>query len=178
MKLDEQFRVYMSTASNASREGVKIMKEKVFGSTFKRSPSLRTQIARQVSAQRIRTREGQIVLPIIEMDPLIFGPFLIRITKGLLANLYPDFDYFNLRFKAEQLSQFSHHDEEFEDIASQFKFSQRGNGVFRFWHRIPSFKYSHGLWILQFYESAMFIVSHDDYAPTCTTLTEPKLRFS
>lgn len=159
-KLDEQFRAIVSMAANVSGAGTAVMRSKVFGRSLKESPKLKTQIARSIVHGTVQTPYGLVTGPLVTMDKNQFAPFLIRITKGLLAHFYPKIDYFGLAFSVVQLGQFRADQPEFRTVVSNLKFDQRGNGVFRFWHGLAKEDPTSGLWVLQFYNAALFMVKH------------------
>src|ERR1019366_2356818 len=47
-KIDEQFRAFVSCAANVSVTGTEIMRHRVFGGSFKRSPAFKAQLRRGV----------------------------------------------------------------------------------------------------------------------------------
>lgn len=159
-KLDEQFRAIVSMAANVSGAGTDIMRTKVFDRSLKKSPKLKSQIGQSIFPGTLQTPHGPVTGPLIAMDRKDFEPYLIRITKGLLAHLYPQVDYSGLIFSVVQLGQFQADQPRFRDMAAILKYGQRGDGVFRFWHGMAKEEPSSGLWILQFYEAALFLVKH------------------
>jgi hypothetical protein len=158
--LDEQFRAFIATAANVSERGKGIMRNKVFGSSFKRSPALKKQMAKGVSLGTLMTRQGPTTVPLITVDREVLNPFFIRVTKGLLATFYHETNYFGHMFVVSQPSQFSAEHPLFKTATSQMEAGERGDGVFRFWHRVEQKKGCAGLWIYQFYDAALFIVRH------------------
>jgi len=162
-KLDEQFRVFVSTAINVSEVGKKIMRQKVFGRSLKESQKLKQQMARNVSIGMVMTNLGPLTVPLITMDCDVLNGFLIRLTKGLLKKCYPDIDYFGLHFAVSQLSQFGAIHPTFKEAAAILKADERGDGIFRFWHGIPQEQRTTGVWIYQFYDAVLFMVKHSKY---------------
>ena len=108
------------------------------------------------------TAQGPVIVPLITMDRVVLDPFFTRLTKGLLATFYPDVDYFGQEFVVAQPSQFTAQHPRFKTVNSTLTADQRGDGVFRFWHRVAHQERNAGLWIYQFYDAAMFIVRHGD----------------
>ncbi len=159
-KLDEQFRVFVTTASNVSKVGTQVMRQKVFGSSLRKSPKLKHQMARDVFLGEIMTALGPMAVPLIAMDREVLNSFFVRLTKGLLATFYPDIDYFALRFAVTQLDQFGATRSAFKSAIALLKYDQRGDGVFRFWHGVALEQRTTGLWIYQFYDAALFMVKH------------------
>lgn len=160
-KLDEQFRVFVSTPVNVSDIGKDIMRKKVFGGSLKDSPKLKTQMGRNVFKGTLTTALGPIVVPLIAMEREVLDPFFTRLTKGLLATFYSDVDYFGLKFQITQLNQFGATHPTFNAVTSVLTADQRGDGVFKFWHGVAQERRTAGVWIYQFYNAALFMVSHN-----------------
>jgi hypothetical protein len=145
---------------NVSPTGKDVMRKKVFGRSFKKSPRLKKQMARDAFKGTVMTALGPVIVPLIAMDRAILEPFFIRLTKGLLATFYSDIDYFDLHFAVTQLNQFGANHPTFKAITSVLKAEQRGNSVFRFWHGVAQEQSTTGMWIYQFYDAALFMVKH------------------
>ena len=159
-KLDEQFRVFVSTAVNVSPVGTNIMRTKVFGKSLKDSPALKKQMSRDVFLGSLKTSLGSITVPLIAMDRDVVDRFFTRLTKGLLATFYSDVDYFDLQFVVTQLNQFGVNHPKFKVVTSVLTADQRGDGVFRFWHGVTNEQRTTGVWVYQFYDAALFMVNH------------------
>ncbi len=159
-KLDEQFRVFVSSAANVSETGKAVMRSKVLGGSLKKSPALKKQMAKDVFKGTLKTAFGPVTVPLIAMDRAVLNPFFTRFTKGLLATFYPDIDYFKLKFVVAQLNQFGANHPTFKAVTSILKADQRGGGVFRFWHGVSQEQRTTGVWIYQFYDAALFMVNH------------------
>ena len=117
-------------------------------------------MAKGVLLGRIMTQQGPTAVPFITVDRELFNPFFIRVTKGLLATFYHELNYFGHTFAVSQQSQFSAAHPLFKTTISHMTVGERGDGVFRFWHRIEKKEGCAGLWIYQFYDAALFIVRH------------------
>ena len=159
-KFDEQFRFFVSSFANVSDIGKAIRREKVFAGSFVRSPAFKSQMASHVFSGSVQTALGAKPAPLIQVAREVYDPYLVRLTKGLLANYYPDLDYFNLRFEVDDLNQFVGQHPTFKDETSKMTADQRGDGVFRFWRRVNNEDRATGFWIYQFYEAALFTVIH------------------
>jgi hypothetical protein len=160
--LDEQVRVFLSMPLNASETGKNVRREKVFGGSLKKSPALRNQMARGLIKTTLMTAHGPVIVPLLTMDCVVLDPFFRRLTKGLLATIYPDVDYFGQEFVVTQASQFTAQHPRFKAVNSTLTADQRGDGIFRFWYRVAHEERNAGLWIYQFYDAAMFIVWHSE----------------
>lgn len=159
-KLDEQFRVFVSTPVNVSDIGKAVMRSKVFGGSLKKSPALKKQMAKDVFKGTVMTELGPFTVPLIAMDRAVLDPFFTRLTKGLLATFYPDVDYFGLKFGVTQLNQFGAQHPTFKGVTSILTADQRGDGIFRFWHGVAQEQRTAGMWVYQFYDAALFMVRH------------------
>jgi len=96
-------RVWLSAAENRSASGEKIWRERVVNGTFQHSPALRASFAQ--SAVRVLAEKKGILRPAvaITIPPERANPYFIRIVKGLLTDLYPEFDYSVHAFKVKYL---------------------------------------------------------------------------
>jgi hypothetical protein len=80
--------------------------------------------------------------------------YLIRITKGLLFNFYPKFDYSKSAFEVTQLMW----NEEVEQSLRGLFYDERGDRVFRFWREVTE-NYESGLFVYSFYDGPPFMVT-------------------
>jgi hypothetical protein len=165
-KIDEQFRAFITAPINVSATGTDVMRKKVVGSSFKRSPALRKQMGKGAIIGSIPTPLGDLKVPLITVDRQDFDKFFVRLTKGLLATFYPELNYFAAQFTVKQLSQFGSQQQSFPALTSNLITDQRGDGIFRFWRRIAREDgQTAGIWLYQFYDAALFLVYHTN-APT------------
>jgi hypothetical protein len=170
-KLDEQFRAFITSQVNVSITGKEMMRQKVVGSSFKRSPALRKQMGKGVFMGTATTPTGPMEVPIITVDQNLFAPFFVRLTKGLLATFYPKVDYFAFNFIVTQLHQFGSDHPSFPAHISMLTPDQRGNGVFRFWRGLAhEGNQIAGLWVYQFYDAGLFQVTHGVPEPDALSL--------
>jgi hypothetical protein len=149
-------RVWLAAAENRSASGAWIWRERVVGGTFQHSPALRASFAQ--SAVRVLAERTGIQFPVvaITISDERADRYLVRIVKGLLTHLYPEFDYSAHAFKVDHLTPSA------DDIAmlfSRFASDERGEGVFRFFHQVLSDP-PMGFWVLVFYDWACFLVVH------------------
>jgi hypothetical protein len=153
----------VGSADNASSVGKMIMRDKVFNGSFKKSIKLKQQMAQNLFVGNLPTALGQFIVPIFAIDREIIDRFFVRLTKGLLATFYPSIDYFVLQFKVNQLNQYLAKHSKFKDVASQYIADERGDGIFRFWRCVSTNENRvGGIWIYQFYDAALFILTHGD----------------
>ena len=153
---DEAMRVWLSAAENRSANGERIWRERVVNGTFQHSPSLRTSFAQsavQVLAEKKRILRPAVAITIPDERA---DRYLVRIVKGLLTDLYPEFDYSAHAFKVDQLTPSA---DDRAMLFSRFAYDERGEGVFRFFHQVVS-NPPMGFWVLVFYDWACFLVVH------------------
>ena len=83
----------MEISRNAA--GNKILIERVFGSTMAkaRQPSFFLSIATSLRDATVNTPDGAREVSVFTVRSNAIIPSVIRITKGLLAHLYPAYDY-------------------------------------------------------------------------------------
>ena len=153
---DEAMRVWLAAAANRSAIGDWIWRERVVGGTFQRSPALRSSFA-QSAVQVLAERKGiQFPAVAITIPDERANRYFVRIVKGLLTHLYPEFEYSSHAFQIDHLTP------QADDIGmlfSRFTYGERGGGVFRFFHQVVSDP-PMGFWVLVFYDWACFLVVH------------------
>jgi hypothetical protein len=149
-------RVWLSAAENRSASGERIWREAVVGSSLKRSPALRASFAQ--SAVQVLAEKKGILRPAvaITIPEERADRYLVRIVKGLLTALYPEFDSSDHAFKVDQLTPTA---DDIGKLRSDFAYDERGEGVFRFFRQVVS-NPPMGSWVLVFYDWACFLVVH------------------
>ena len=135
------------------------MRGKVFRS-LKNSPGLRAKFRKATTMVDGRDQSLVGKLAHVGIDRSSVDAFFIRLTKGLLAKIYPEVDRNGLEFMVSQLSQFSGSHPTFEIARKCFQFDQRGDGVFQFWRSLAVEDQRNGVWVFQFFHAAMFLVCH------------------
>jgi hypothetical protein len=149
-------RAWLSAAENRSASGEQIWRERVVGRTFQRSPALRASFAQSavrvlVDRKGIQSPAVAITIPDERADR-----YLVRIVKGLLTHLYPEFDYSSHAFHIDHLTPSR---DNIEMLFKRFLYDERGEGVFRFFHQVVSDP-PIGVWVLVFYDWGCFLVVH------------------
>ena len=152
---DEAFRAWISMADRVSSAGQWIRDQRVLPRTIKRSPKL---------AQHIRESLSTVIHNGHEIDLISFPRarvqrFLVRITKGLLASLYPSIDSSVLTFEADHIILTEANREPFEALRDNTVYACRGDDVFQF-RRFVAPATGHGIWLFCFYASSLFAVKH------------------
>jgi hypothetical protein len=157
---DEAFRVWVASVNGRSSAGKWIWKNRVIGSSFKRSPKLREHVSREARILNLNLPSGPVPVPTLAIPIDRANLFLRRITKGLIAHFYPDYDFRNDEFKIFCIAPIPRHAETIKNLIRFCRYDFRGDGVFEFWHSITAER-NGGCWIYRFYEAAWFVVIHD-----------------
>jgi hypothetical protein len=153
---DEAMRVWLAAAASRSAIGDWIWRERVVNRTFRRSPALRASFAQSL-VRVLEERNGiQFPAAAITIPDERADRYLVRITKGLLAHFYPEFDYSTHSFEVDHISPTV---DNLDMLASNFAYGERGQGVFRFFREVVSDP-PMGFWVLIFYDWACFLVVH------------------
>ncbi len=155
---DEAFRVFSSSLLNRSDAGEWIWRNKVMGSTFRRSPQLRENVERYLLKVPVRTTAGTVRMTALGFPKKRANRFLIRITKGLVATFYPDKDYSGTAFSVDNLML---NQENIDYLNTLSTYDERGERVFRFWRAMASNKEAIGLFAYVFYDACLFMVAMD-----------------
>jgi hypothetical protein len=158
-KADEVFRTLMAMAYKRNPAGDKIW-QKVVDRTL---PSRRIKAeldAIALTARQISDPEGK---PCVEMKvrqrPIKLQ--LIRMTRGLLAAVYPDINSSNLEWEITAILQFKTMDALMSGVTAMLPYNTRGSGnEFQFWHAIANDVPSSGFWVYLFYNSVCYTVMH------------------
>jgi hypothetical protein len=83
--------------------------------------------------------------------------YIVRITKGLLRNFYPNLDYREHVFSVDHLNPLPADDVGM--LIANFTHDFRGDGVFRFFRGVIS-EPCMGIWVYLFYERVWFMATH------------------
>jgi len=149
--------------------GARILDGKVFGSTFKelRQSKFLAQVVGTMRDETLMTAEGPIPVTAFSTSAKEFLDCAADITRGLLANFYPEFDYHGhhfmvLDFHTATLAKgdASQQLKVIHEMTTKSKGDRRGNlDAFRFWRQVEPEK-GQGAWLLVFYEAVAFSVIH------------------
>lgn len=151
---DEAFRVFASSLINRSKDGEWVWNNKVVGSSFKRSPKLKQNVAKSlIPLFRDSATEQQYYA--IQFPELRCNRYLIRLTKGLIRHFYPELDYSKSEFKVTKITP---NQELVDRVLAKFIYDERGGGIFRFWRAFYAIGKPESLWVYVFYEGLMFMV--------------------
>lgn len=87
---------------------------------------------------------------------------MTRITKGLLRNFYPGFDYRRGVFDVTYVgpAEAAESGPLMQAISQGCPYDVRGERVFEFWRSVDP-EEGRGIWMLAFYEAVVFIVVHE-----------------
>jgi len=154
---DERLRIIASMPFDRNKVGQSILDKKVLGSTLAKGRQKQFIESLLTSMRPVAGAEG---LVRAKIDAQEFAEGAIRITKGLLCELYQNFDYFNSTFKALEISQEASKNQ--TNLITLFLRAQnfeRGQGVFQCWHQIKESD-GIGVWMMVFYQCFGFFVFH------------------
>lgn len=154
---DEWLRMVCSMPFDRNPEGQRIVDQKVLSGTMAKGRQM-AFAARILAAMKSVPGNGDLVY--IQMDGSEFVDGVIRITKGLLFALYPNFDYFNSEFTAFGMTARAS-DEQLRLMAAlkQQKYFERGQKTFQCWYHVDE-RQRYGMWMIVFYECFGFFVRH------------------
>jgi hypothetical protein len=85
--------------------------------------------------------------------------FTLRVTKGLLAHYYPDYDFSTAAFRVDYIPPRVDALDRVAPLRDMLVYDERGAGVFQFRRGLTESKQS-GIWLLVFYGAMMFLVTH------------------
>jgi hypothetical protein len=167
--VDERLRMLAALEIGRNEGGEKILLEKVFGSTFKklRQPKFVTQMATTMRDEVVMTEQGAMPVAVFSVDGKEILDCVADITRGLLKHFYPQFNYHGHDFMVVDIHSATlakgQRDAQLRlisEMVSKTKEEVRGNQQeFRFWRQVDEQR-EHGAWLLIFYETVAFTVSH------------------
>ncbi len=160
-KDDELLRLIVSGGINKNPLGHRLWKEKILPQTIKghRLPHEIRDIVRNTKWVTLLTPFGAKKVPQMELPQENTIPSLIRITKGLLLHHYPDMEYHDLQYRVQQIPQFKLNIL-IPLMTNNMFYDCRGDGVFRFWRGMAVDAPRCGMWVLLFFDSCGFTVTH------------------
>jgi hypothetical protein len=166
---DERLRMLAALEIGRNQGGEKILRDKVFGSTFKklRQREFVTRIATTMRNEVTMTPQGPMPVAVFSVDGKELLDCMADITRGLLKNFYPQLDYHGHDFmvidihsatlaKGQRDAQLHLIREMVAKTVGDFRGSQH---EFRFWRQVDEQR-EHGAWLLVFYETLAFTVCH------------------
>lgn len=161
-KDDEYLRLAVSGYYNNNPMGKRIWKEKAVESTMRKGRLRESVGAMGASIKRIALITPQGVKDAFEVkvERAPIDRALTRMTKGFLAQLYPEIDRTLLTFQLTQLDQFKLNDAGFQKIRNMLSYFQKGDGVYRCWYGVDNVYSLMGIWIHIFFDSAAYVVEH------------------
>jgi hypothetical protein len=157
---DEQLRLLLACALERNTAGATILKEKVIGSTLARKRQI-PFIASVLRSMRPVDGHTDVIKFSLPSQGVLEG--IVRVTKGLLRKLHPEFDYEQSVFDVTYISPAEAADAGplMKAISQRSPYDVRGDRVFEFWRSVDPEK-GRGTWMLAFYEAVVFIVMHEN----------------
>jgi len=160
---DERLRIIAAMSFDRNASGQRILDEKVINGTLAKMRQMRFV---EMLLHSMKPVAGHPNLILSQIDAKEFKEGAIRITKGLLAKLHPEFNYHESYFHVEQIS--LRPCAEQSNLIGMLKAGthfQIGDGVFQCW-RYLDLERGGGCWMLIFYECFGFFVAHANNSET------------
>ena len=145
----------MSSTLNRSKAGQWVWDNKVMGSSFKRSPKLKT--ATRNSLVPIKALINDQITSATGMTYPIkkAKKYLVRLTKGFTRYFNPEIDYSKAKFRVANIIP----NQQIVDMLYQkFFYVEKGDGVFRMWRMFAKGQEPMSVWVFVFYDDLMFMV--------------------
>ena len=160
-KDDEYLRLAVSGYYNTNPRGKQIWKDKVIASTLRKGRLRKSVDDMNASFKKIAliTPEGVKDAYEVTIKRAPIDRVLTRMTKGFLARLHHEINRSELTFRITQVDQFKLNDPVFDEIRKALLYFQRGDGVYRCWHRVEDYSLK-GVWVHMFFDSATYLVEH------------------
>ena len=154
---EERLRILATIPFDRNQAGAKIAAEKVFAGTLARGSQI-DFIGEMLRS--MRPIPGHPELQRITVDATEWKLGMIRIVKGLLAALFPEYEVDGSVFGAMDLRPVAT-EEQLRAMAvlKNAKHLERGSGVFHAWYHVEPEPLA-GCWMLAFYECLGFLVYH------------------
>lgn len=154
---DERLRILASLPFDRSETGQSVLEKRVLGGTLAKGRQM--QFVEKLAAS-MQPVPGHSDLTLVRADAKEFEEGIIRITKGLLFALHPDFDYRESDFKAIDIQPRASN-EQLRLMASLkgAAFFERGFHTFQSWRIIDQATGS-GVWMVILYQCFGFFVFH------------------
>jgi hypothetical protein len=167
--VDERLRMLAALEVGRNDGGEQILLDKVFGSTLKKGRQARfvAQIASTMRNEVVPTAHGPMSVAAFSVEGKEIFDCATDITRGLLKHFYPEFNYHGHDFlvcdihsatlaKGERDAQLG--------LISKMVMGTKGDGrgkkqEFLFWRQVDE-QNEYGAWLLVFYETVAFTVSH------------------
>jgi hypothetical protein len=148
--------MWLSCQLGGSSAAQWIFENKVLKNTVVRAPSLRETMLSTMKEVVLPTIDGNISATQFEIPRERVEQFVIRVTKGLITKYFPEHDYFDAAFNAKHIPSTIESLTHLETVKNTLRYD---SGVFEFRYGLTDSGQS-GVWILVFYECAIFLVVH------------------
>jgi hypothetical protein len=171
-KDDEAIRAWFSSPLGTSRAGEWIFKNKALPRTIAGSVAFRNKMLSSMKNIKASTPAGEIEVVELSIPRDRIKPWIIRITKGLLTHHYPACDFSAARFEVVFVGQNVELRRILEPLRDQLIYGEKGRDVFQYRHGLTESGQS-GVWILAFYQAAVFFVTHTTNEADASALRAP-----
>ncbi len=160
-KDDEFLRFLASTPINIADSGQEGLYKFLTRTLPKRRIKDQLATVKPLGEKTISTPAGPIRGMEVAYPTKHINSVMIRITKGLLAVLYPQVDYLNFEYEVRSINQFvsSRVGEVSAKQGAVPHFMERGNRAFQVWHAVFE-RNGYGGWFYSFHNALGFNVMH------------------
>lgn len=107
----------------------------------------------------LQTDIGSVDAVAFSIDLARLDRYAIRITKGLLAHHFPDYDYSDCSFESRVVPNREEEWKKLDGVRDLLRYAEKGEGVFRYRFGLTDTRKS-GLWMLIFYDAILLLVFH------------------
>jgi hypothetical protein len=161
-ELDAEFRAFVLCADGISEDGKHLMRQKLFSERAKKHRPYRL-LRDSIVPIKVKTPAGTQLLGLMTFSEVEANRFLIRTTKALLFEYYPNEwrpdGQFTVLFLSDARRKWGAEAREvFSALHSQTKRQVILDGVFEFYHAAAVDARSDSVWLYRFFNACWFIV--------------------
>lgn len=156
---DEKLRLVAAACFDCNDAGKRIATGRVLPKTIEEGRHLEFGLRFLSSMTPVAGQPGLFRAKVPRQEEFLEGS--IRMVKGLLYTFHPSFNYMHSEFLADALPPWpSRQHLSVVEVLKRGELLERGNGVFQCWRHVDEARLR-GDWLLVFYGSFSFIVSHE-----------------
>ena len=131
--------------------------------TVERSPKFRKYLQTRCTDVLLDTEVGLRNMVAFEVPGERVDRFIVRLTKGLLRQFHPEYEYQSADFQVRHIEPTEEVLINLEEILVGTKYEERGDGVVRLRHGITDTGLG-GIWLFIFYDAVWSLVIHKTQA--------------
>ncbi|HRH95986.1 MAG TPA: hypothetical protein PLB55_08640 [Prosthecobacter sp.] len=160
-KDDEAMRVWLSSGMGHTPAAEWIIENKVFPGTFTRSPAFRSEVLSRMEDTIITNEDGEQIEAVkFSMNRERVESFVVRVAKGLQKTYFPNLDASRDTWRGLHVGTRLDDLAKIEPLRDGLPhYDYRGDGVIQYRFGFTK-ELSTGIWLLVFYGTAIFIVTH------------------